>query len=296
MILTLPNGRQLRGDIVKSIVLRSDLAPIPATLEADIRIDDELKRMLSEGKTISANGDVFYIIKSEGGHGRLTQGQHSTDAVRITALLNACHQSAFVREKAIIKENASLSEIYRASGASVKAIDADFAIPRFTCPVGQVPTFHIARALQEEGGVVRWKAGKMKFFRLRDLFQQKPVMSLPDIASENVNSGFLERHEVPFFYSLKGDGGFIHGNQAKARTARYAPFKNSLRLQNMTRCLVQKKVSKINLSPRLAAGDLIGITGAQPLVIVTAAHVLQSNTDGSGGNQYTKLWLSGLSN
>jgi hypothetical protein len=214
--------------------------------------------------------------------------------VKITALLDACHPVAFVRQQSIIKENASLAEIYRATGATLKAIDADFAVPRFSCFVGQVPSFHIARALQEEGGVVRWKSGKMTFFRLPDLFKQKPIMTLPDNASENITSGFLERHEVPFFYSLADDGSFVYGNRNKSRTARFVPFKNALRLQNMTRCLVTRKVSKISYAGQLAAGDLISIAGADPLVIVTAAHAFFSGTDGSGSNQYSRLWLANL--
>jgi hypothetical protein len=295
LILTLPNGRQLRGDIIKSAILRSDLAPVPASLEAEIRVDDELKKLLAEGKIITAGGDNFRIVKSEGGAGRESQGQHDTSAVKITALLDACQPVAFVRQKSIIKENASLAGIYRATGATLKAIDADFAVPRFSCFVGQTPSFHIARALQEEGGVVRWKSGKMTFFRLPDLFKQKTVMTLPGNAFDDIESGFLERHEVPFFYSLADDGSFVYGNRNKSRTARFVPFKNALRLQNMTRCLITRKVSKrLTYAPKLAAGDLISIAGADPLVIVTAAHAFFSGTDGSGSNQYSRLWLAGL--
>lgn len=294
MILIPSNGKQLRGDLIKSAILRSDLAPVPATLEAEIRVDEELKKLLAEGKTITAAGDVFRIVKSVLVTGRHSQGQHDMSAVKITALLDACHSVTFVRQRSIIKENATLAEIYRAAGATLKAIDADFAVPRFNCFVGGTPSFPIAQVLQEEGGVVRWKLGKMRFFRLPDLLKQKPVMTLPDNASENINSGFLERHEVPWFYSLNPDGTFAYGNQTKSRSVRYTPFKNALRLQNMTRCLVQKKVSKINFASQLCAGDLIDISGSKPLVIVTAAHVFMSGTDGGSSSQYSRLWLSSV--
>jgi hypothetical protein len=294
LIIIPSNGQQLRGDLIKSAVLRSDLAPVPATLEADIRVDDELKKLLAEGKTLTAGGHDFRIIKSVRVTGRDSQGQHDMSAVKITALLDACHSIAFVRQRAIIKENAKLAEIYRAAGATLKAIDADFAVPRFSCFVGDTPSFHIARALQEEGGVVRWKNGKMTFFRLPDLFKQKAVMTLPDNASENVESGFLERHEIPSFYSVDASGAIIQGNQTKTRSVRFSPHTNALRLQNMSRCLVQRKISKISYAGQLAAGDLIDIYGASPLVVVTAAHVYESGTDGGGSNQYSRLWLAGL--
>ena len=295
MIIILSNGKQLRGDILKSAVYRSDLSPIPATVEAEIRIDDGLSRLLAEGKTIEVNGDLFYIIKSVKSVGREPQGQRDTSTISITGFLNNCHTVSFVRQKSIIKENATLAEIYRAAGAKIKAIDADFSIPRFSCFIGQTPTFQIGQILQEEGGVVRWKSGKIKFFRIPDLFKQKSAITIPNNADENISSEFKARHEVPWFYSLNPDGSFVYGNQSKSRTVRYTPDTNALRLHNMTRCLVRQKESKIRFSGRLAAGDLVDINGAKPLVIGTAAHIFVSGVDGSGTDQYTKLWLYGLS-
>lgn len=294
MILILSTGRQIRTDLIKFAVVRSDLAPVPATLEAEIRVDADMKKLLAEGQVIAANGDLFNIIKSVLSSGKDTQGQHDMSMVKITGLLNACYTVTFVRQVPIIKENATLAEIYRSAGASLKAIDADFAVPRFNCVIGQTPSYPIAEILQEEGGVVRWKGGKMQFFRLTDLLRQKPVLTLQNHESENVTSGFLERHEVPWFYSLNPDGTFAYGNLTKSRSVRYTPFKDLLRLQNMTRCLVQRKISKIDYACYLCAGDVVDIAGAAPLVIVTAAHAFFSGTDGSPASQYTKLWLSSV--
>lgn len=294
MVIVLSNGKQLRGDLIKSAVLRYDMSPVPATLEAEIRVDDGMRKLLGEGGTVNANGDGFRIIKPVGGSGRESQGQHDTSVLHITALLDACHAVTFVRQRAIIKESVVLSEIYRAAGATLKAIDGDFKVDRFNCMVGGTPSFHIARVLQDEGGVVCWKNGKLKFIRLPDLFKQKAVMSLPDNANENRVSGFLERHEIPSFYSLSPTGEVIYGNREKARSAKFVPGKNLQQLVNMSRCLVQRKIAKISYNAKLFAGDLIEFIGATPLVIVTAAHVFESGTDGSGSNQYTKLWLYGL--
>lgn len=294
MILTPSNGKSLRGDIIKSVVLRYDMSPVPATLEAEIRVDDELRKLLAEGKTINCNGDDFRIIKPVGASGREAQGQHDSGVLHITALLDACHQVTFVRQRAIIKENVVLSEIYRAAGATLKAVDGDFKVDRFNCMVGGTPSFHIASLLQEEGGVVYWRNSKLKFVRLPDLFKQKTVMSLPDNTSENVVSGFLERHEIPSFHSISSTGEIVHGNRDKARTSKFVPGKNQQQLINMSRCLVQRKISKLAYNDKLFAGDKIEFIGASPLVVVTAAHVFQSGTDGSGSNQYTKLWLSAL--
>lgn len=296
MILTTSNGKSLRGDIIKQAVLRYDMSPVPGTLEAEIRVDDELRKLLADGKTINCNGNDFHIVKPAGPKGRELQGRHSSDILHITALLDACHAVTFVRQRAIIKENVVLSEIYRAAGATLKAVDGDFKVGRFNCMVGGTPSFKISQLLQEEGGIVCWKGGKLKFVRLPDLFKQKPVMSLPDNASENVVSGFLERHEIPSFHSISPTGEIIHGNQDKARSSRFVPHKNQMQLINMSRCLVQRKIiPRLAYNDELHAGELIEFIGAKPLTIVTAAHVFQGGIDGSGSTQYSKLWLSGLS-
>jgi len=293
-LLTLSNSQPLRGDLLKSAVLRYDAVPVPATLEAVIRADADTQALLAEGKTVECNGDTFRIVKAEYATERLSQGTRDMGAVKIIALLDACHPIVFVKPKGIIKERTTLADVYRACGASLQAIDADFQVPRFVCLAGGVPSFAIAHLLQEEGGIVRWKDRRLKFFRLADLFTQKPALQIPDNASENVTSGFKERHEVPFFYSVAQDGKLIYGNRAKSRTSRYVPNKDERQLRNMGRYLLRRKVSKIAYNASLAAGDLVGISASDPLAVVTAVHVFQSGTDGSGANQYTRLFLASL--
>ena len=293
MILSLPSGQQLRGDLVKSSVLRSDLSPIPLTLEAEIRVDDALARLLAKGETVTTGaGDVLRIVKSVRATQRASQGAREPSVLSITAMLDACHKAAFVRGRAVVKENASLAAIYRAAGASLQAVDADFPVPRFTCLVGDTPSFHIARILQEEGGVVRWKAGKLKFVRLNDLFKQKAAANLPNNASDDLDSGFLEHHEVPSFFSTGADGALIFGDFGKPRSVLFSPQTNVQRLRNMSQCLVRRKVMKIDYAAQLGAGDLVEFVGGPPLCIITAAHAFENGEDGQ--NQYTRLWMGAL--
>ncbi|MEN6662867.1 MAG: hypothetical protein ABFD85_02610, partial [Phycisphaerae bacterium] len=131
MIVTFADGKQLRGDLIKSATLRSDLSPIPLTLEAEIRAgDDGLDKRLAEGQVLNVGGDALRIVKSKRIAGRTSQGQRDMEAYSVTALLDACQGAAYVRQRAIIKENASLAAIYRAAGATIKGVDADFPVPR----------------------------------------------------------------------------------------------------------------------------------------------------------------------
>lgn len=294
MILFLSDGNQIRGDLIVSAVLRSDLSPIPLTLEADIRAGDEtMDGQLEEGQCLTTAADErLFIVKSVKVRNREVQGDREQVVFRITALLEACLPVAYVRDRAIIKEGATLSSIYRAAGATLKGVVSDFPVPRFYCPVGETPSFHVARILQEEGGAVRWKGGKLHFMTLKDMAAQEPVIVLPTSGTERTESGFLERHQAPWFFSLNDSGGFVFGNRSKPRSVRYSPFKTEGRLRNMTRCLIQRRTAKTKYDQTLCAGDLVAFDDGSRMIVVTVAHVFKTGSDSGGGmDAYSRLWL-----
>lgn len=285
------DGKSIRGDLVKSLVYRSGAFPIPVTLEAVIRVDAALAKKLVKGEIVAAGRDEFRIIKSEPATTPGMQGQHVMSAIKITALIDAFHQLAFVADKAVYKKDARLSEILRACGASVKSVEGDVTVPLFFAPFAQVRTGYIAKVLQEEGLFMRYKAGKLRFFRLQDLMNQKPGAAISVRSGENVKSGFLERNEVPQFMSLDKDGAPVFSGAEKTRVGRFVHGKSAQQLNNMSCYLVKKKTVNIDISDGFAAGDLVMIDNGAPLAIAVAAHVFHSGTDGSGANQYSRLWL-----
>lgn len=294
MILILENRKQLRGDAIVSAVLRSDLSPIPLTLEADIRSgEEEIDRLIQEGKTLTiASGEAFQIVKCQKVSSPAVAFDRQNAGFRVTAMLAACLPVAYVRQRAIIKENASLAGIYRSAGASIRGVIDDFPVARFCCPVGETPTFHIARILQEAGGAVRWKNGKLRFFSLQAMLMQEPSREISVSGQDSVETGFLERHTVPWFFSVAPNGSVIFGNRDKARKALFSPHKNVQALRNLTRCLVHKKTVKIEYDSRIAAGDAVRLLDGQTYAVITAAHVFESGSDtGQKQNAYTKLWL-----
>lgn len=118
------------------------------------------------------------------------------------------------------------------------------------------------------------------------------ILTFRETGVERVETGFLERHSVPWFYSLNESGGFVYGNRTKARRARYSPFKNALRLRNMTHCLVRKMIAKVPYDQRICAGDVVQTSSGEQYAVITAAHVFDSGAmSGEGQDAYTKLWL-----
>lgn len=295
MELFYDKDKLIRGDWIKRAVLRSDLVPVPLTFEGDIRVSGETQRFFEVGRSlITYAGDELEIIKSEVIQSDAVQGGEQASFVRVIAILKPVKAVSFIKQAAIIKANATLAEVYRSAGATLRGIEGDFPVPRFVCMAGEVPTYHIARALQEGGGVVRWRNGKLAFITLRGLFQQKSAVTITDSSADNVESGFLERHDIPSFYSVDADGKFVYGNKGKARAARWQPGLSEMALRNLTACLVHTKTVVVKYNERLAAGDLVEVQGADPLVIVTAATLFAGGTDGDPPEQYTRLWLGRL--
>lgn len=292
MILAFENGMQIRGDLIISAELRYDLSPVPVTLCAKLRADDSILHQLQEGKiVITGHGERMQIVKSQPVTGKVVRDDEVEKGVEIIAFLANCTPASYLRERAVIKYGQTLGAIYSACGCSIKGVDHDFAVPRFVCLAGDTPTFHIARALQEAGGVVRWKNGKLQFFRVPDLFKQAPAIRLPDVGSEDIISEFMERHEAPFFFTVAPDGSIVHGNRAKARATRFAPHQTLATLHNMTRVLVRDKVTKTDYAGHLRAGDIVDYVGGQPRTIITAMHYYASGTDSAvSASQFTKLW------
>jgi len=296
MKIILANGRSLRGDLLIRAVLRRDMAPIPVTLEADIASDESIEALLTSGQTIQCGEEHFHIIHSKHRAARYSQGVHERAAVRITGLLTECHQLAFVRERAVIKENTLLSTIYRACGARLKPLVGDRLIPRFSCFVGQVPTFALVRTLQECGVGIFWQEGYLHCVRLPDLFKTEPVLTLPDSASQHVASGFLEHHSLAQFFSVNAQGEFIISPQNKIRPWHFMPQTDVNTLRNLSTPLVQTKTLCVGLNMQLYAGQIIAFADGQHHIITTAAHYLATGTDtGTSTESYSKLWLATLS-
>jgi hypothetical protein len=296
--ITLSNGDLIRGDMIVSAVLRTDLVPVPVTLECTVRYTKELEPLLKEGAIVQAGfgAPELRIVWSSPDRGTLgkEQGGRALGSITFVALLDACADIAFRRSKAIIKENASLGAIYRACGARV-VIDSDFPVERFSCFAGGVPSYHIAVALQEQAGALVWKseAKKLKFVRMPDLFAGDPAVTMAGDDTEQIKSGFMERHEVPWFYSTGPDGAVVHGNRQKTRAAQFTPLKSTATLNNMTRALVHSRTMAGRLDMQLNAGDLIDVAGVRQ-VVVTAAHAIENGTDGSGVETYSRFWLATL--
>ncbi|GHA78416.1 hypothetical protein GCM10009007_19290 [Formosimonas limnophila] len=295
MDIQLSNGQWLRADLTPCVTLRTDLSPVPATLEVVVRLDDKLAPLLAEGQTITAGYEhaAYTIIHNRRmADGAQVQGNRLMGFHKIIALLESCHKVAFIRNAAIIKENAPLTDIYRAAGATC-SISSDIRVKRFYCYVGQAPSFAIARALQEEAAALFWTGSQVRVQRLAEMFKTEPVERLPVDTTQTLTSQFLERHGAPSYFSAKDDASLANSRNKGNRSAQFYLSADQQMLNNLSTFLLQKKVWTTRYNPKIAAGHLIDVAGKNH-VVITAAHQRIQGGHGLQVTDRSRFWLGEL--
>jgi hypothetical protein len=286
----------MRGDMVLSATLRSDLAPIPLTFEGRIRVTQQTAADFKDDAVITVNQIPFRIVKCvpilNAGGG--PQGREPLSAVEVTAYPDGLQALGKPRTAAAIFQNASLAGIYRACGATVP-VSGDLTLSRFACLIGSIPTFHLARALQEEAACVMWRKGGLKVMALRDVLAQVPIDVIDTANSEGIKSETLKAEQIPVFYSIGPDGKFISAPRTDAAQAvAYTPRKTARALNFMGRVLVRRKTVTGKVNPSIKGGDVVSVGGV-PMVVMTAVQHAENGGDGGGPEQYTRLFLGTLS-
>lgn len=292
-MLVYPDGATsaLRSDLLVRGVIRSDLTPVPQTIELEVRetVDTEPLALGSKFKAGRDEAEYLIVKNAPGGLSAYTQGDRPMATRKIVGLLASCAPIAQRTQRGIVRYGASLGEIYRACGAQVR-IEQDFSVGVFACYKGMTPSFEIAKALQEEAGALVHDAGRVAFRRLDELIKSDPIATLREDSLEGVESDFLERHLVPFAFSTNPAGAIIATRAELGRGVMYRPRADTKTLNNLSTALVLRRKGRSTYAPHIQAGMRLDVA-TTPYVVITAAHVEDVGADGGAGEQYSQLWL-----
>lgn len=281
----------IRGDLLVRAVLRSDLTPVPQTIEFEVR-DTIDSTAIKTGALcrVGREGLEFLIIKeTAGGDDGRTQGDRPVKSRQFVGILASCAPVASCLQRSIVRYSSPLGEIYRACGAQVR-IDSEFTVSVFAAYKGMVPSFEIAKALQEEAGALVVIDGRVSFRRLADMTAQAAVVTMSESSAIAVESEFMERHAVPFAFSTNASGGFEMGRSESGRNVIYRPRASQRILNNLSTALIMRRKAQSAFAPHIMAGMRVDIA-QKPYVVITAAHVFEAGGDGQEGEQTTRLWL-----
>ncbi len=290
------HGDQLPGDVVVDWVSRSDLTPVPRSIESTVKLVDGLEKRLTVGSKIWTGRErlAYRIVKANRAPplGEV-QGKSQQQAMQITALLDSCASLAEPRAQAVVLSKASFSSVLRACGAYAP-ITSDFSVPRFSCLRGQAPAYALATILQEEGAAMVLRSGKLGVMRLTDLAKQAPVDDIGQVdSSAKIESDFLQLHEVPTYFSVADDGSVQVGPSAQSRSAYFMPRGDMRQLRNASCVLVRNLTVDSLLCQHIQAGDVLRVTGRN-YVVITAAH--SERYTNSAMESQSRLWLGSVIN
>lgn len=289
-------GDLLPGDVMLKWIGRSDLTPVPRSIEFVVKLIDGVQEKLKTGASIwSGRENLRYeIVKTDREQplGQV-QGKSQQQAMKVTALLHRCASVARPLNSATILTDTTLGAIYRACGAFMP-VASDFAVPRFTCFKGHAPSYPIAQALQEEGAALVLRNGSITAMRLTDMAQQAPVADIGQVdSSAKIESEFLQLQDIPSYYSVDDTAAIVLGQMGQARRVKFIPRADVRQLRNASCVLVRSKTVDSTICQQYQAGDVIRVAG-ENLVIITAAHAFE-NLEGAQESR-SRLWLGKLIN
>jgi hypothetical protein len=290
------HGDQIPTDVVIKWVNRSDLTPIPRSLEFTVKLIDGVEAKLKRGAVVwSGRENLPYKIVKTSKAPPLgeVQGKSQQQAMSVIALLDSCAPLAEQLTQAVIMRNAPFSSVLRSCGA-VMRIGSDFSVPRFSCFRGGKPSYSVAKVLQEEGAALVLIGGRLQVMRLTDIAKQVPVDDIGQVdSSAKIDSEFLELQQIPSFYSVDDAGAIVAGQMGDSRVISFMPRGDQRQLRNASCVLVRSKTVDSQQCQQIQAGNVLRV-GGENLVVITAAHVGVQKTGAM--ESYSRLWLGSLVN
>lgn len=290
MNIQLEDGSSIGGGNLVSAIYRTDLVPVPVTLELVVRADDRLHDLLLVDKMLTTpKGVSLTIVKSQIINEQSIKAGKRIAALHVIAVLSGCEALLGVTKKAVSLTNSGFNEVYRALGAKVR-IKRDIKIASFICLKGQMPTIAIAKALQKESAVICHSEQGLSVIRLNELMIGEATL-FDKSAVQWVNHPNAIRHGNINYLSIDDNGSDILGTARAERSIEYYPRAGNRELQNLRRILITKATITRQLDDRLDAGKLIAVDD-KTLVILTGAHRFESGALGGPAVMATKAWLA----
>lgn len=289
MNIQLEDGSSIGGGNLISAIYRTDLVPVPVTLELVVKADGRLHDLLLVDKTLTTpKGVSLTIVKSQVINEQSIKAGKRIAALHVIAVLSGCEALLGVTKKAVSLTNTSFNEVYRALGAKVR-IKRDIKLASFVCLKGQMPTVAIAKALQKESAVIYSEQG-LSVIRLNELMNGASTL-FDKSAVQWIDHPNAIRHGNINYLSIDDNGSDILGTARAERSIEYYPRADNRELQNLRRILITKATITRQLDDRLDAGKLV-VVDDKTLVILTGAHRFESGALGGPAVMATKAWLA----
>lgn len=295
MQILFKDGSSIDYGLLLSATLRTDLVPVPVTLEFSVKANATLKKNIVVGTEVFVTDKQIPIkivdVRSLGTQ-TIKDGER-VEGITAIGVLSGCELLIERTNKAVIQYETSFGAAMRASGCK-SAFDKDLPLPKFVLFRGHIPTDEIAVRAQEEAAVICYRHGKINALRIDQILGQDPIISLDPSAVVFKDSPFLEKKQTPSFITIGHDGFTVEGELKDRKPSAFRALADSRITKNLEKVLLTRATILRPLDLSLFAGTTVQV-GDRKMAILTSAHRVDTGALGGPSVMATKLWLAELS-
>lgn len=276
--------------------LRTDLVPVPVSVEFAVKHTKELEQQLVSGAELLVT-DIphsFEIVYANPVKSQTIKEDGRIGGISCIAVLKGCKKLLDFASNATVLDQTSFNAAYRACGASNIRLGEDIPLPEFICLKGRLPTERLALYLQQEAAVICFKDLKISVLKLDAIFKQDPILKLDPSEIQWIDSKVLEKHQKSSYVAVETDGSTIGDDTTtQGQSVIQKAGLDARQLKNLEKVLIPRGIVHRPINFELNAGDLVEID-KKNYVILTAAHHVETGAIGGNVGSETKLWLASL--
>lgn len=295
MQILFQDGSFIDYSLLLSATLRTDLVPVPVTLEFSVKGTETLKKKIVIGAEVFLTDKQIPIkiidVRSLGTQ-TIKDGSR-VEGIAAIGVLSGCELLIERINKAVIQYETSFGAAMRACGCK-SAFDKDLPLPKFVLFRGNLPTDEIAIRAQEEAAVICYQGGKLNALRIDQILSRETIISLDPSAVVFKDSPFLEKKQTPSFITIANDGFTVEGDLKERKPSAFRALADSRITKNLEKILLTRGTILRPLDLSLYAGNTVQV-GDRKMAILTSAHRVDTGALGGPSVMATKLWLAELS-
>ncbi|MBF7682966.1 hypothetical protein I2F27_06455 [Acinetobacter sp. B5B] len=290
------DGTLISASDLLSATLRTDLVPVPVSLEFSTQKTDELGKKLIPGAIIQV-GSIkikLVIIKVIPLETQTLKEGKPIGGIACVAIPQGCEPLISAKNNAVILNGTSFNAVMRACGAKL-AMGSDLPLLSFVCLKGTIPTTRLAWYAQQEAVVFSYMDHRLGVTKIDQLFKKEIKVQFDASAVVWVNSEHLRNMGKASYVSVDADGSTVFGHEETKQGQAVIQHggMSQRQLNNMNKVLLTKGTIIRPLNDQINAGDLVEIDH-QKYVVLTAAHVFDTGALGGPSVMASKFWLASL--
>ena len=294
IIIVASTGHMISGADLITATLRTDLVPVPVTLELVAASTPTLDKALVVGSELLVGelGISITLVKAIPVKTQVIKDGRRIGGIACTGVLTSCKKLREPVNNAINLTDTTFGGAIRASGATI-AIADDLPLPRFVCLKGQTPSIQLAKYLQQEAAVITFRRGRLSILKVDSLLAAEPIAKYDPSAVAWINNPTVHAAKTPSFVSIGTDGSTVEGeNTTPGKPVLYMPGVDTRQLKNLEKVLITRGIMLRPLDYKLQAGQVVQV-GSKKLAILTSANHVNTSV-ASSSVMATKVWLVSL--